>query len=198
MSAPSEHPRRLSIWFVLRESAMPFFLFSAVLFGLFILSWLLLLPHFTRIEIAGSLHTIDSLRIRREELQQKTEVAEQKRSEHVLAVRDETFLALRSEKHHTASFQTLRTLLLRVADESAEQPDAVHLSGMTYNRGEGIVQIRGDVRFVGPRSMTILAQFIERLQEQSLFAAVTMPRFVREDDPKIGPRSPFAITVTLR
>lgn len=177
---------------------MPFFLFSAVLFGLLILSWILLLPHFTRIEIAGSLHTIDSLRVHREELQQETEVAEQKRSEHVLAVRDETFLALRSAKHHTASFQTLRALLLSVAGESAEQPDAVHLSEITYNRGEGIVQIRGDVRFVGPRSMTILAQFIERLQQQPLIAAVSMPRFVREDDPKIGPHSPFAITVTLR
>ena len=116
----------------------------------------------------------------------------------LLAVGDETYQALMHEKLSHTSFSLLKADILRIADESAEQNDAVHVSHFSYEPVPGTLKVEGDVRFVGPRSMTVLAQFIENVQAHAGVASMTMPRFVREENPGSGPHSPFTVTVTLQ
>ena len=198
MSTDTQETLRLSPGLVLRRSALPFFLFGAVLMSLMFLSWMLLLPRFTKIDIGGTAFGIDELMSHREELQKDLEVAEQERSLHLLAVGDKTYQALMQEKLSHTSFSSLKVDILRIADESAEQNDAIHVSNFSYEPVPGTFKVEGDVRFVGPRSMTVLAQFIENVQAHASVASITMPRFVREDHPGMGPHSPFSITVTLK
>jgi hypothetical protein len=46
--------------------------------------------------------------------------------------------------------------------------------------------------------MTVLAQFTEVLREDPRIVSLIAPNFTRLQDPKIGPHSPFTITLSLR
>src|SRR5688572_2303336 len=114
MSLDTPDILRLSPGLVLRRSALPFFLFGTVLMSLMFLSWMLLLPRFTKVDIAGTAYGIDELLSHREELQKALEAAEQERSLHLLAVGDETYQALMQEKLSHTSFSALKADILRL------------------------------------------------------------------------------------
>ncbi len=61
----------------------------------------------------------------------------------------------------------------------------------------GILKITGDVRNVGPRSMTVLAQFTEELRSQPFTSEIRHPSFSRVQDKDGNFSSPFNIQIIL-
>lgn len=174
------------------RSIGPLFLFAAVLAGLLLLSFSLLLPLFTRVEVQGSLQSLSDLEELRSDLESKVMDASAKRESAVLPFHDARYAALANAADSDPDFSELRRALQNIADAIVDQPDAIHISSMTYDAPQKSLVIEGDVRFVGARSMTLLAQFVEELSKDPIFVEVTLPRFVREDGPT-GPHSPFRI-----
>lgn len=187
-----------SLLIMLRRSALPFALFAGILAGLMALSWVLLLPLLTRIEVAGSLHTLTSLQEYRDDLQDELTQAEERRSHSLLAIQDPSYHALRTYKWGAQSAFRLRERFQEIAAGVIAQNDAVHVAEIAWDPGDNTILLRGSVRFVGPRCMTVLAEFVEALENSAEFVVVSMPRFERKDDPKIGPFSPFTISLRLR
>lgn len=183
---------------IFRRSALPFALFTGVLAGLMILSWYVLLPLFTRVNVGGSVLDLSSLLTYRAQLQAELLTAEEARAASLLPIQDPSYEMLKDRKRKTPSLLGIRRELRGIAAGLTEQPDAVHLSTFKLLADSKTLQMTGDVRFVGPRSMTILAQFIEALEDSPLVASVALPRFVREEDPVTGPHSPFSVHLTLR
>jgi hypothetical protein len=56
------------------------------------------------------------------------------------------------------------------------------------------VRVHGDVRGVGPGSMTVLAEFVDLLRAHPSVHALKAPAFTREDDPGVGFHSPFTLS----
>ena len=187
----------LPLGLILQRIALPFFLFAAVLAGLLLLSWFLILPIFTSVEVAGTTHTVESLRSYRADLLSDISVAEADRSKYILPVHDEAYLALRVRRNAAPSFLSLFADLTKVASSVATQPDAIHLSKIQYRSDGKLVAIGGDVRFVGPRSMTVLSEFVEAAKKHFKAEEVALPRFVREEQEEIGPHSPFTFSLRL-
>ncbi|MDO8648483.1 MAG: hypothetical protein Q7R81_01745 [Candidatus Peregrinibacteria bacterium] len=183
---------------VLRRIAFSFLLFAAVLAALLALSFYLLLPLFTTVEIAGEERGIAELKAYRSSLQSRITKAEEQRTQLVLPIHDEGYAALKRERRTRYPLLTLRSELLQEASKVVAQNDAVHVSTITYAPAEGSVALTGDVRFVGPRSMTVLAQFVEALNRMPMVASVREPKFTREEDPPLGFHSPFTLTFTLQ
>lgn len=179
------------------RSIGPLFLFAAVLAGLLLLSWTLLLPLFTRVEVQGSLQSLKDLEELRSDLESQVTDAAAKREFAMLPFHDARYAALANADESALDFSELRRVLQEKAEAIVDQPDAIHISSITYDAPQKSLVIEGDVRFVGTRSMTLLAQFIEELSKNPLFAEVSLPRFVREDGPH-GPHSPFQIEATFR
>jgi len=61
-----------------------------------------------------------------------------------------------------------------------------------------VLRIRGEIRNVDTRTMTVLAEFAQSLTSLPAVASATTPTFAREEDSKIGFHSPFDITLTLK
>ena len=188
----------MSLSEIFRRAALPFALFTGVLAGLLICSWYLLLPMFTRVEVGGSVLDLASLLTYRAQLQAELATAEEARAASLLPMRDASYETLKDRKRRAPSILGIRETLRSIARGITEQPDAVHLSRFALLPDGKTLQLSGDVRFVGPRSMTILAQFIDALENSPLVAAVSLPRFVREEDPVTGPHSPFSVNITLK
>ena len=187
----------LPLGLILQRIALPFFLFAAVLTGLLLLSWFLILPIFTSVEVAGTTHTVESLRTHRADLLSDISAAEADRSKYILPVHDETYLALRARRDASPSFFALLADLTKVASSVTMQPDAVHTSHVRYTAGDQTIDLGGDVRFVGPRSMTVLSEFVEAAKKHFKAEEVALPRFVREEQEGIGPHSPFTFSLRL-
>lgn len=179
------------------RSIGPLFLFAAVLAGLLLLSFSLLLPLFTRVEVQGLLQSRSDLEELRSDLESQVTDAAAKRESAVLPFHDARYAALANAADSDPDFRELRRALQNIADAIVDQPDAIHISSITYDAPQKSFVIEGDVRFVGARSMTLLAQFVEELSRDPIFVEVSLPRFVREDGPT-GPHSPFLIETTFR
>jgi hypothetical protein len=182
---------------ILRRVALPFFLFSAVLFGFLLLSWIFLVPRLTRIEVAGSVRGEQELEDRREELRREILAAERSRENLILAIHQPQYLALKAAREGRLSLPELRVRLDDIAKKTVDQQDAIHVSALAYDVEAKTVKVEGDVRFVGSRSMTVLAEYVENLRSSPAFASVSTPTFLREDDPITGAHSPFSLTITL-
>lgn len=190
--------QQASLLVMMRRSALPFALFAGILAGLMALSWVLLLPLLTRVEVAGSLHTLTSLQAYRDDLQNELTEAEERRSHSLLAIQDPAYHALRTYKWGEQSAFRLRERFQEIAAGVIAQNDAVHVAEVAWDPGGNTVLIQGSVRFVGPRCMTVLAEFVEAIENSPEFVVVSMPRFERKDDPVIGPFSPFVISLHLQ
>jgi hypothetical protein len=194
-----------------RRLAAPFFLFSVVLASLLFLSQSFLLPLFTKVEIGGEAISLSEVRAKQTALAKELDQKETQRSNLLISVHDELYTALKNRKRGGADFLTLRTDLLRVlkdapggdsgggsATGAAAGGGEIFLSKISYDAANETLWLSGDVRGVGPRSMTVLATFVEELRALPSIESVTTPAFVRIDDPASGPHSPFDITLALR
>ncbi len=183
---------------ILRRVAMPFLLFATVLTALLMLSWSMLVPRLARVDVGGRTLTAEEIRAYRTDLAAQIVTGEGQRRDLVLSVQDPAYIALKQSRRGALSATQLLSELETQAKASADQPDAVHLSFLRYDILSGSGTLRGDVRFVGSRSMTVLASFVDVLGRLPILSSVTPPPFVREEDPVTGAHSPFALSFTIK
>jgi len=193
---PSTH---LTPWHLTKRVALPFVIFSGLLTLCLVLSWTVLLPHFTRVEVGGVMRDSRNLSSYATTLKADILVAESRRSEIVTPERHGLFGRLREAKLSSPSFLLLRSQILAEAERIVLQVrDAVIVSSIQYRPLEKTVTVAGDVRNVGPRSMTVLAEFVDAIRRMPGVASTTVPRFTREEDAQKQFHSPFMFEIQLQ
>lgn len=165
-------------------------LFSVVLLGLLTLCWALVLPRYTSLELDGSMLPAAQVPVYAYELESKIELAEAARDALTLPPRDETYIALRDRVRAHVSLADIEADIASMLSKT-DYGQFVVITAMRMTGGK--VELEGDVRHAGPRSMTLLATFVDELAAQPFVTELVPPAFTREDDPKIGPHSPFVI-----
>ncbi|MEI8230115.1 MAG: hypothetical protein WCG83_03170 [Candidatus Peregrinibacteria bacterium] len=194
---PTFAPPHLTFAEILRRAAVPFALFAFVLLGLLMLSWLLLLPRFTSIEIKGSLLSPEQAVTAVTQMKEDLKIAEAKREALLLPMDDSVYGGLVRGKIEQTPLPDILSVLRNVAKSTGmEQPNAIMISTMTMN--DGVLTISGDVRNVGLKSMTVLAQFAAAVAKLPFTASMQQPTYSRERDPVIGEHSPFSFRISLR
>lgn len=193
---PTDAPGRLHIH--VRLCAVPLLLFLSVFFGLLLLSYALLLPRFT------SFHTPDGTALSPREMAeyQKTlaanlSAAEDERIRLVMPVQDSGYDALKQKKTTGVFLAELPAELRAITARIGEQQDAFFIESLTLNATTGNVMLKGDIRNVGPRSMTVLASFIEELEKMPGLTNFERPPFARTQDADGKFHSAFDLTFTL-
>lgn len=181
---------------ILERIALPLLLFTAVLFILLFVSWFGILPRFTRFAVADV--TLSPTQMAAYVAQEKATLAtlEQKRNRLVLPSSDLSYDTLRLEKRSTTDALTVRTRLLDAASHIIDAPTAVAIDHLSIDTDTNTVSFSGDVRGVGPRSMTVLATFVDTLEALPFVSDLTRPSFTRIDD-AMGIHSPFTMSFTL-
>ncbi|MBI2636172.1 hypothetical protein HYW84_02485 [Candidatus Peregrinibacteria bacterium] len=160
-------------------------------------SWALLLPRYTRVEVGGDLRDTAQIIAYRAALEAKISSQESERRRLVLAVHDPQYDDLKAGRLGRVSLDELRSRLTEHAAKISARDDVVLWNSFAYDPEEKRLRIRGSIGNVGVRSMTVLAAFAQSLKSLPFIAKVTTPRFMREEDRKTGFRSPFDITITL-
>ena len=79
-----------------------------------------------------------------------------------------------------------------------DHTDAIVLLGYYFSADSNTVEVRGDVRNVGPRSMTVLAKFVEEVRDIAMVLDVASSRFTRLEDDDVGFHSPFVLRIILQ
>ncbi|MBM3227570.1 hypothetical protein FJZ27_01750 [Candidatus Peribacteria bacterium] len=182
---------------ILYRYGKPLALFSAVFSGALIISRILVLPMLTAVEVQGEMRDIPSLQSQAEVLRGEVTALEGRRNEDVLPLSGTPYRSLVDAKIgeiHPMDF--LRSVRATAHAATPDHGGAIVITSMTY--GDGEAAISGDVSGVGLSSMTVLAQFLEALRTDERVVRVTPPAFTRLQDPRIGPHSPFTITLHFR
>lgn len=189
--SPEPMPRPQDL---LRRALFSFALFSTVLFLLLLLSWYLLLPAFTRIELHGVPQDPSRLQTYVQEVKAETRKMEERRTALLLPMDDSPYGALVQEKMSQQSVPSFFEQLKNVARTFLpEQPQAILLQSVSLEGG--IMELTGDARNVGLQSMAVLAQFVEAVRAIPGVKRVDFPSFTRERDADIGFHSPFVIRI---
>lgn len=179
---------------VLRRVLFPFALFSVVLLSLLTLSWYLLLPRFTRVELHGVPQDPTRLQTYVQGIEVETRKMEKKRAALILPLDDSLYGALVREKMSQPFLPVFYEQLKNVTTTFLpEQPQAVVLQSISVE--QNVVELKGDVRNVGLQSMAVLAQFVEAVRAMPAVDRVDFPTFIRERDEGIGFHSPFTIQI---
>ncbi len=191
----ANHP---SVGDVLHHVSVPFLLFSAVLLGFLSLSATLLLPQLTQVEIAGKEHDAVELKGLVKELDARVQELEMARGEFVTPLRDGLFGDAMSKKYDSRDLLLFQSRLEGVMQQiEIENNKAINISSMKFDQEELSLEVEGKVQNVGPRSMTVLAQFIDAVQEAEWVSDISPPKFTREHDDENGFYSPFVFTILL-
>lgn len=179
--------------------AFPLFAFAAVLSLALFLSWWFLLPRLAGIPLHGELMYGASLVQFYADLHDRVDALEDVRNQLVLPGQDPLSQFLRQLRRSDVPLVLLSAALARSAEETVpDRSDVVLLESFQYDATEQILTLTGDVRHVGPRSMTVLAEFIETLRSIPAVSAVEHQRFTREEDLKGELHSPFTVLLRLR
>lgn len=184
---------------IMHRTALPFALFALVLTALLLVSKLTVLPALLSVEIAGATRNVQDLKTYHEVLQVQIIKKQEQRNQLILPMEGTDYRSLADWKQEQYSLQFLLSELSRLAMAiPAENGTAVYMQSIRYYPIDNMVEIRGDVRNVGPRSMTALAQFVEDLQQESYIQEVQHPTFTRVEDPELGFLSPFHLQIILQ
>lgn len=182
---------------IARRVSTPLMLFTGSLFMLLVLSWTLLLPQYTNFHVNGDLLSPREIAIYERDRQQELMAMEEKRNRLVLPVLDAAYDRLKQEKRDVPSVSSIREELRQAAIRAEAGQGEIITQSLTVDRATRAVSVTGDVRNVGPRSMTLLAEYVTQLESIPQFTGLTRPAFSRTDDEGIGIHSPFAFTFTL-
>lgn len=184
---------------VLRRAALPFAVFGIVLLLLLLLSWVLLLPKFTRVELHGALQNSAGLKAYVQEVQREIGKVEGKRAELILPLDGSPYGMLAQAKVEESSLPEMHAAVIGTANSVVPgESDAVSLTSVRFDGAARAIEVKGDVRNVGLRSMTILAELVDDFGTLPFVAHAEHPSFTREKDPLIGYHSPFIIRLILR
>lgn len=192
------HEEQHSLGTIVRRTAAPFFLFTFVLAVMLLLSWYVLIPKLTQVEVAGAERNIDQIRTYTQNLEAQLITLEQRRKAFILPIQNPLYKRIRSLKERRLVYQDIRRDLQKVRkDTMPDVPNAIVFRGFHYDAFNKTVDVRGTVQNVGVRSMTVLAYFLEKVRELESVKDVKHSRFVRyEDEPGVY-TSPFTFRVIL-
>lgn len=183
---------------IFHRTSLPFFLFATVLASLLFLSWSLLLPKLTHIEVAGGQRSLQEVLRYEADLSGQISVLEAKRDEFLTPVQDEVYQNLLLLKENRFRFQDVRREVTQTAQNLlSDVPDSVLFYGFMFDAERQTAEIRGEVHNVGPRSMTVLAQYVDALRRISFVTDVQSSRYTREDHGNGEFTSPFTIRLLL-
>jgi hypothetical protein len=178
---------------------MPIFVFAAVLVSLLSLSLSIVLPALAQVEVNGELRDVHSLRLTQERMNAELLHREQERDRGLLSVTDPAYDALKLCRGDLLPLAALREQLRNLAASLVSEQDTIAIGQYIFTPGvEDTLTLTGDVRNVGPRSMTVLAQFTEELRRLPSVTAVKPPLFQRVEESDGSMHSPFRIVLTLR
>ncbi|MDD4627876.1 MAG: hypothetical protein PHE68_00580 [Candidatus Peribacteraceae bacterium] len=184
---------------ILRRAALPFAVFGIVLLLLLVLSWVLLLPRFTRVELHGMLQNADDLQAYVQEVKTEIGKVERKRDALILPLDGSSYGALAQTKVEMQSLPAMHAAITGTARSVVpEQSDAIALTSVRYDDSSRSIEVGGDVRNVGLRSMTVLAELVDAFGALPFVAHAEHPSFTREKDPDIGYHSPFQFRLMLK
>lgn len=184
---------------IAHRSALPLFLFSFILLTLLVLSNIYVLPKLTSVEVGGKERDAAQLRSYYDSLVEQVMEKEKARDALILPMEDTAYRRLVEQKHAVFPLLSLRSSLEQTARQLLpDQNNVVYIDSMRYMPGKKRAELIGDIRNVGPRSMTVLAQLVEELRMQPFVEGIVNPRFQRREDPKIGMHSPFTLTISLQ
>ena len=179
--------------------AFPLFAFAAALSLALFLSWWFFLPRLAGIPLHGKMMYGPSLVQFYADLHDRVDALEDVRNQLVLPGQDPLSQSFRQLRRLDVPLVPLLSVLAHSAEEVVpDRPDAVFLESFRYDAKDHTLTLTGDVRNVGPRSMTVLAEFIEALRSVPTVEAVEHQRFLREEDPKGAFHSPFTLLLRLR
>ncbi|PIQ75747.1 hypothetical protein COU78_00045 [Candidatus Peregrinibacteria bacterium CG10_big_fil_rev_8_21_14_0_10_49_24] len=183
---------------ILHRGAVPLFLFSLVLLILLVLSNMYVLPGLTSVDVGGKERDAAQLKSYYDSLLQQITEQEQERDALVLPMEDTAYRRLVEQKNAAFPLLSLRASLEQTAKQIApEGKSVVHIDSIRYIPSKKRAELIGDVRNVGPRSMTVLAQLVEELRMQPFVEGIVSPRFQRREDPVLGMYSPFTLVISL-
>ncbi|MCA9370480.1 MAG: hypothetical protein KC680_00785 [Candidatus Peregrinibacteria bacterium] len=183
---------------IVRRTAIPFCLFAVVLTGLLTLSWLLLIPQITDVTVGGQSRDVSHLQEYNNQIQGEITLLEHKRGAYLLPIHHEVYERLKVIKNERSQFEDLRKELKRIRNELVPgNSTVVSIASITFDAGKHTADIRGDIRNVGPRSMTVLARFVEAVQAINFVIDVEPSQYTRKEDPTLGFYSPFTLHIRL-
>lgn len=183
---------------IARRTAFSFFLFSLVLAGLLTVSWYVLVPELTHVEVNGSVRGLQELKSYKAGLEAQITRMEDERGTFLLPVDNDVYVRLKSMKESRLQFQRFRSELSYIMKNIVpDQKNVVKLESFVFDAENGTAEIRGEVRNVGPRSMTVLAQFVEQLQSLPMVADIDTSRYTRQESADNGFFSPFVLRLTM-
>lgn len=189
---------QVSVAVLAHRGALPLFLFSFVLLLLLFLSRIYLLPELTTVELAGAEHDAQELRTYHATLLDQLVERERERNALILPMEDSAYRRLVEMKHSQFPLLVLRSSLEQTARQLLpDETGVVHIDSIRYIPSKQRAELTGDIRNVGPRSMTVLAQLLEELRAQPFVSDIASPRFQRMQDPGIGAYSPFTFRIKL-
>ena len=180
---------------LLARIAMMFLLFSGVLSLLLVCSGIFLLPRFTSFFVEGKRLSPKEMVQHERTLRAKVLAMEQERTRLALPFIDATYEALKMKKRAQPSILTLRMDLLRARTHTGAA-EAIVIDDIALDALSGRVTVTGDVRGIGPRSMTVLAAFTEEVEKLPSVTALQPPAFSRAEDEAGNIHSPFTFSFT--
>ncbi len=190
---------QLTLGDILHRISVPFLLFTAVLFGFLFLSANLILPKLTQLEIAGNGHNALELKAKVSDLGEKVDELEVARKEFVTPLREGSFGLVKIAKYDQVDSLAIQESLGEMRKRIVpEEDDAIHIEVLSHSLQKKTLRISGYVHNVGPRSMTILAQFVEELRDADWVESLEPPKFERKQSEDRGFYSPFDILINLK
>jgi len=184
---------------IMKRTAFPFFFFALVLMGLLALSWYLLVPRLTHIEVGGSVRDIAELKTYTSDLNAQILTLQDERKSFLLPVNNALYERLKTLKESRSSFQILRSNLNRIMKTMFPDQDTVFaIADFTFDADSSSARIRGEIRNVGPRSMTVLAQFVEAIHTLPFVTDVKTDGYTRQENDAYGFYSPFTLHIDLQ
>lgn len=184
---------------LLEQLSTPFLIFSTVLFSSLGASQAMLLPKLTQVEVSGQERSVFQLESLAADLAVQVEAEEAKRNELFTEKSDKEYGAVMELQNATSNALSIHKEVTSLAKSfDAEGESVVVLTNISVDPLRHILTITGDVRNVGPQSLTVLASFRAELEKLSSISRVQPGTFERLEDSKIGPHSPLSITATLK
>ena len=195
---PPMLPPQVSLTDIVRRTSVPFFLFAVTITGLLALSWFLLIPELTHVSIAGSVLSLGELKGYKRELLKKIVTLEDDRQVFLMPKNDQ-YQKLKLLKVERQKFQELRTAMEAIIPVLApDRSDVVKIQTLSFDANSLVVNLSGEVHNVGPRSMTVLAHFVQQIEQIHGVTHVETPRYTRLETLEHDFYSPFTIQITLK
>lgn len=181
---------------VAQRIAVPFCIFAVALAALLGLSWSLVLPRMARVPLNGELLNADRAEAEVDAVQRDILRLRESIDAFIAPPRDPLYVSLRDTVAARPAPFLLDSVVTDALTHMVSDRDAVTIVRRSLN-ADGQAVIEGNVSGVGPRSMTVLAAFVDALRSSPIVAHIDPSPFTREDDAKRGPFSPFVIHFTL-